>query len=88
MRNERGQGLIEYLIIVALMAVAAIGIVKVLNKTVQVQFANVIWSLQNRQGAKPRHDRLQSSDYEKKDFGNFMNEGAGSSNSNGGIFDH
>ena len=80
--NQKGQGLIEYLIIVALMAVAAISIVKLLNKTVQVQFANVIWSLQNRQGLAPKHERLKSGDYEKKDFGNFMND----SDSAGGGF--
>jgi pilus assembly protein Flp/PilA len=82
MPNNRGQGLIEYLIIVALMACATIGIVKVLNRTVQVQFANVIYSLQDpRSRAKPRMDSLKPSDYEKKDLGNFMNsDGSGGGN--------
>ena len=38
--NQRGQGLVEYLIIVALMAVATIGIVRVLGQTVSAKFAS------------------------------------------------
>ncbi len=74
--NERGQGLIEYLVIVALMAVATIAIMSSLNKTLQVQFANVIYKLQGS-SQRAQNEHLQDSDYSKKDFSNFMNDGGG-----------
>ena len=38
---QKGQSLIEYLILVALMAIASIGIIKVLGQNLQGQFARV-----------------------------------------------
>ncbi len=80
--RQSGQGLIEYLIVVALMAIATIAIVTKLNKSVQVQFANVIYKIQ---GSSQRavHEHVQDSDVSKKDFSNFMNDGATSGVTNG-----
>jgi pilus assembly protein Flp/PilA len=79
--NSRGQSLVEYLLLVALMAVATIGIVKVLNRTVQTQFANVTNALQGEN--KIQHEKVVDSDYRKKDMSDFMsgasNRGRGSS---------
>ncbi len=68
--NSRGQGLIEYLLLVALMAIATIGIVKVMNRTVQTQFANVTNALQGEN--KIQIDKPTESDYRKKDMSDFM----------------
>ena len=43
--NQRGQGLIEYLIIVALMGAATIGIMRVMSGTVISKFSNVTAAL-------------------------------------------
>ena len=73
--NQRGQGLIEYLILVALMAVATIGIVRALNQTINAQFADVIYALQGSQ-KRAKTETLNDSVYKKKDFSNFMNGAA------------
>lgn len=40
-RNQRGQGMMEYIIIVALIAIAAIGVYSVFGKTVRNQTAGL-----------------------------------------------
>ena len=77
--KKRGQGLIEYLILVALMAVSTIGIVRVLNQTVKSRFANAVYSLQGTT-RRAQTESVQESDYKKSDLSNFMT-GAASSNS-------
>ncbi len=78
MKKKRGQGLIEYLILVALMAVATIGIVRVLNQTVKSRFANAIHALQGT-NKKAKTDSVKSSDYKKSDLSDFMNGAASDS---------
>ncbi|MFH1222982.1 MAG: hypothetical protein V1647_01395 [Pseudomonadota bacterium] len=46
MRNKKGQGMIEYVILVALLAVAAIGITELLGQTVRTKLSQVTSSLQ------------------------------------------
>jgi len=41
-RNRRGQGLNEYLIIVALVAIAAIGVVNIFGNQIRNQFATIV----------------------------------------------
>ncbi len=79
-KNQKGQGMIEYLILVALMAVASIGIMRSLNHVVNARFANVIYSLQGSQ-KKAKTETLSEKEFSKKDLSNFMN-GAASKNSN------
>lgn len=74
-KNEKGQGLIEYLIIVALMAVATIGIMRSLNQTLQSRFANVIYALQGST-KRAKTDTLSEKDFSKKDLSDFMNGAA------------
>ena len=77
-QNQHGQGLIEYLILVALMGVATIGIVRVLNQNVMAQFANVICGLQGEScSGKAERETVDSSDYRKKDFSDFLNGSRG-----------
>ena len=74
-RNQRGQGLIEYLVIVALMGVATISIVRIMGQTVASKFAGVSNALSGRQ-EKPPEIEVSKSAYQKRDLGNFM-EGVG-----------
>ncbi len=75
MKKKRGQGLIEYLILVTLMAVATISIVRVLNQTVKSRFANAIHALQGT-NKRVKTDSVKSSDYQKSDLSDFMNGAA------------
>lgn len=70
-KNNSGQGLIEYLIISALIAVACIGIVRVLGHTISIQFANITNSLQGVQN-KIQTEKVSDSHYKKRDLSNFM----------------
>lgn len=69
--NSKGQGLIEYLILVALMAVATIGIIRTLNQTVKSRFANSIYALQGRNQKAKTHS-LKKEEYQRSDLSNFM----------------
>ncbi|MCM2281907.1 MAG: hypothetical protein NDI61_08690 [Bdellovibrionaceae bacterium] len=75
-KNSRGQGLIEYLIVVALMAVATIGIVRVMGQTVSAKFASATYALQGKKKAV-KADAVDEGLYRRKDLGDFIN-GAGS----------
>lgn len=79
--NKKGQGLIEYLIIVALMSVATIGIMRFLNQAVKAKFATSIYAIQgsDKQG---KIETLSEDAYKKSDFSDFMN-GAASRDSSG-----
>lgn len=70
-KNQRGQGLIEYLIIVALMGVATIAIVRVMGQTVSSRFATITNALQGKRDVAPP-EAVDESDYKKKDLGNFF----------------
>jgi Flp pilus assembly pilin Flp len=73
--NERGQGLIEYLIIVALMGIATIAIVRVMGQTVASRFASVTYALQGKK-KQVSPERIDEGTYKKKDLGDFF-EGVG-----------
>jgi pilus assembly protein Flp/PilA len=79
LQNQRGQGLIEYLIIVALMGVATIAIMRVMGEAVSKRFAGITAALQgDRINQKAKIDE---STYKRRDLGNFLN-GAGSHGGN------
>ena len=70
-KNQRGQGLIEYLIIVALMGVATIAIVRVMGQTVSSRFATITNALRGHKDEAPA-ESVDESLYKKKDLGNFF----------------
>lgn len=72
-RNNRGQGLIEYVILVALVGVATIGMVRVLQKSVKVNLANVVHALQSDGKRRESFERVTEDDIRKSDFSDFMN---------------
>lgn len=73
--NQRGQGMIEYLIVVCLVAVGAMAIIRVIGQNVDSRFASVASTLQG-QSTNYHMDRIESSQYKKRDMNDFM-EGAG-----------
>lgn len=76
--NERGQGLIEYLVIVALVGIASISIMRVIGQNVKARFGNISAAL----GASTRVGGLESADassFKKNDLTNFF-DGAKTAN--------
>jgi len=47
-KNKRGQGMVEYIVLVALVAVAAIGITELMGQTVRAKLAQITLSLQGK----------------------------------------
>lgn len=75
-KNQKGQGLIEYLVIVALMGVATIAIVRVMGQTVSSRFATITYALQGVKRSA-QAEQVDDGTYKKKDLGNFF-DGVGS----------
>ena len=77
--GTKGQALVEYLLLVALMVVASFGVIKLLNHSVRGKFVQVVDAIQGRESSRVKFDRPQKSDYRKKDMSDFM-RGASSKN--------
>lgn len=73
LRNARGQSLIEYVILVALVGVATMGMVRVLQSTVRVNLGRVVNSLQGN-ATRPAFETIDADSAKRKlDFSDFMN---------------
>ncbi|WP_413575883.1 Flp family type IVb pilin [Bdellovibrio sp. HCB290] len=72
-KNNKGQGLIEYLIIVAIVAVGSIAVIKLVGANIDVQFANVAKALGGDSG-KIAAKEVTDGVYKKRDFGNFFDD--------------
>lgn len=82
MKNQKGQGLTEYLILVAILAVASIGIVRVFGQTITSQFTNITYAIQGRATQiQPTNIKVDRNLHSKKDLSNFF-ESAASQNNN------
>ena len=51
-RNRKGQGLTEYIIVVALVAIAAIGVVNIFGNQLRNQFATIVTAMSGSSQAK------------------------------------
>ena len=71
--GRRGQGLVEYLILVCLIAVSAIAIVSVVGKNIREQYANISSALRSDRKIELSRPRRES--YESRGMADFM-EGA------------
>ena len=69
--NQKGQSLIEYLVLVCLIAVGSMAVVRVVGKNVRVQFANISRAL-GGENTKLEAEKVSSDDYSKRDFSDFM----------------
>jgi Flp pilus assembly pilin Flp len=91
--DEAGQGLVEYLLLTSLMAVAAMSVVRVMSHSVNAKFAQVTESIQGKDPGAVKFESVVSADYEKRDMSDFMTGATkskkkekGSSKSKGGAF--
>lgn len=74
--NQKGQSLIEYLIIVSLIAVGSIAIVRTLGQNVYARFGNIANALQNK-SESIQVDDVTESQYKKRNLNNFFKGAAG-----------
>lgn len=72
LHNQKGQGLIEYLIIVAIVAVGSIAVMRVVGGNIQVQFANVAQALGGKESQKKEIYKVSDNMVKKRDFSNFF----------------
>jgi Flp pilus assembly pilin Flp len=74
LKNARGQSLIEYVILVALVGCATIGMVRLMQKQVKVNLANAIYAMQGGENHKKAvKETITDDDLRKADFSDFMN---------------
>lgn len=71
LKNQRGQSLIEYLILVAIIAIGTIGIVRIMGQTVSSQFAAVTYALQGERKRTPM-GRIENVDYRRNTMKDFV----------------
>lgn len=73
LKNKNGQGLIEYLIIVAIVAIGSISVIKVVGANISVRFANVANVLGGKNaGENASAQAVTESMTKKKDFSSFF----------------
>lgn len=77
--NQKGQGLMEYIILVALIAVTSIGVVKVLGHNLAVQYENINRSLGAKTNSPLKVKNASDSALKQKDLSNFMDASRSSS---------
>lgn len=73
-KNSRGQSLVEYLVIVALVGVSTIVVMKSVGQNIKVQFAKVAKSLGGNVEGDLKADSITQNMLEKKDLRNFMED--------------
>lgn len=73
LKNNRGQSLVEYMVIVALMAVSTMGIMRVLSQTTSGKLAAITQSLQGGEAnINIKYEKISKDDLRKKDMRNFF----------------
>ena len=70
--NQKGQSLVEYLIIVALVAVGTLSVMRVVGQSVQVKFAKIAESLGAEVEGTIATAKVTQTNYKKKDLKDFM----------------
>lgn len=79
LKTNKGQSLIEYLIIVALVAVAAIGMVKAVGANVSIHFANIAKALSGEPQDAISTLKVKSKQARPHDLGDYMEGASGPS---------
>ena len=68
--KRRGQSLMEYMILLALVGVASMGVLQVLSKNLKVNFAKISQALKGEEG-QMQGETVRPGDYDVKDLGDF-----------------
>lgn len=75
LKSQSGQGMSEYLIIVALIAIAAIGVVTVFGRDIRELFSASTGALAGDQNAKNKSQSARVKNKTLKDFGKQTTQG-------------
>jgi Flp pilus assembly pilin Flp len=79
--NRKGQGLVEYLIIVALVSVATMSVIRVVGANVSIQFARVNEALGGRKIDHMNEQNVTADMVKRKDITNFFEGSRNENNS-------
>lgn len=71
-KNNKGQGLIEYIVLVALIAVTTIGVIKVVGNNLSAQYENINRALGAKNSRSLQITNASDSSLKQKDLSNFM----------------
>ncbi len=80
LNNQKGQTLIEYLIIVALVGVGSVALMRSVGQNVNAQFAQVVHALGGEVEGNRKAATVSANAYKKKDLKNFVSGSIGHSN--------
>lgn len=82
--NQRGQTLIEYLIIIALVGIGSIGLVKAVSKQMNAKFSHVLRSLDGTVNGSINNAQVSTKSYQNLDMSNFQQAALDSDNKGNG----
>lgn len=71
-KNQKAQGLVEYMILVALIAAGSIGVVRVVGYNVGIQYENINRALGAKSGNQLQAQSAEQSALNKKDLSDFL----------------
>lgn len=78
-KSKKGQSLIEYLVLVALIAIGSMAVIRVLGQNISSRLATIAYKIQGVD-RKARYEQVRESDYKKKDMSDFFD---GATNTDG-----
>lgn len=88
LNNQKGQTLIEYLIIVALVGVGSVALMRSVGQNVNAQFVQVVHALGGEVEGNRKAAKVSANAYKKKDLKNFVSGSIGSSNNSNSTDDN
>ena len=71
-KNHRGQSLTEYLLLTALLAIASMGIVRLMGQSVAGKFAQITEAIQGGKATVQAPQGVSQDLYQKRDMSDFM----------------
>ena len=83
LKNQKGQGLVEYLIIVSLVAVVTMVIMRPLGQQLKAKFADIARAMGATVEGNINNARISSASLKKNDMKDFMQGASGSQDSSG-----
>jgi Flp pilus assembly pilin Flp len=76
LRNQKGQSLVEYLVIVSLVGISSIAIMRAVGNNISAQFAQVAKALGGTVEGDAKAEKVSGNMYKKKDLKNFFHGAA------------
>lgn len=70
--SQTGQGLVEYLVLTCLVAVAAISVVSVVGRNIREQYSNISRAITKGDGQSQRFSEVNERQLEARGFQNYM----------------